>query len=85
MHIQVFCGKFARLLLYINFFPPRVNKNVDEKNPGPDRVHLLFVHAHVFEGSMVIKLDCGTITAKFLLQVPLSGKYCVDKDTVRSL
>lgn len=58
MHIHVFCSKFARLLLYINFFPPIVNKNVDEKNPGPDRVHLLFVHAHVFEGSMVIKLDC---------------------------
>lgn len=56
-----------------------------KKKTGPDRVHLLFVHAHVFEGSMVIKLDCGTITAKFLLQVPLSGKYCVDKETVRSL
>lgn len=83
--MHVFCSKFARLLLYINFFSPIVNKNVDEKNPGPDRVHLLFVHAHVFEGSMVIKLDCGTITAKFLLQVPLSGKYCVDKETVRSL
>lgn len=61
IHVPVFCSKFARLLLYINFFPPRVNKNVDEKNPGPDKSSFAVcscTDAHVFEGSMVIKLDC---------------------------
>lgn len=61
IYVSVFCSKFVRLLLYINFFFFRVNKNVDEKNLGLDKslfVVCLCIDVYVFEGLMVIKLDC---------------------------